>query len=71
MTQRNRNVSAFSGYRTSPSDYSEVVCVATGLKWRSKGSYVDSLPNASYAPDGSGGPLANQTIVELRKSPVR
>lgn len=47
MHMRNHNRSAFNGYHPTPSDYSGVVCLAPGCRgaWRSKGAYVDTLPD--------------------------
>jgi hypothetical protein len=42
--RRNVNVSAFSGYRTRWSDYSDVICEVCPALWRSKARYVDDLP---------------------------
>lgn len=38
------NHSAFSGYRSTPSDYSQVHCLSCNRSWRSKGKFVDALP---------------------------
>jgi hypothetical protein len=46
VTQRKCNFSAFNGYRYSRSDYSQVRCPIDGKTWRSKGAYVDELPDA-------------------------
>lgn len=57
VTARNCNHSAFNGYRWTPSDYSQVRCIAPvdkhhssdgvcGHTWRTKAAYVDDLPNA-------------------------
>jgi hypothetical protein len=46
VTQRNGNASAFNGYRWQYSDYSQIRCPLDGLTWRSKGRYVDDLPDA-------------------------
>jgi hypothetical protein len=41
------NYSAFSGYRFTPSDYSEVKCDerlgGCGARWRTKAKYVDEI----------------------------
>jgi hypothetical protein len=41
------NHSAFSGYRRTPSDYSEVVCSVLmggcGARWRTKAAYVEDI----------------------------
>lgn len=47
---RNGNYSAFSGYRFTPSDYSQVRCTRCGSRWRTKAGYVAGLPDA---PDGA------------------
>ena len=48
VLQRNCNQSAFSGYRKTPSDYSEVCCMVDGCHsvWRTKAAYVNQLPDA-------------------------
>jgi hypothetical protein len=51
------NYSAFNGYHRTPSDYSEVVCIAADApalctKWRTKAAYVDGLP--MYDPTEPG-----------------
>lgn len=38
------NYSAFSGYRRTPSAYSEVKCTECGTYWRTKAKYVERLP---------------------------
>lgn len=38
------NHSAFNGYRSTSSNYSQVHCLSCRATWRSKGRYVDSLP---------------------------
>lgn len=43
------NYSAFSGYRWTASDYSEVHCRKCGKIWRTKAEYVDVLPMAEDA----------------------
>ncbi len=47
VTQRNCHHSAFSGYHATYSEYSTVQCTRPGCFgiWRSKASYVDSLPD--------------------------
>lgn len=47
VTVRKANYSAFSGYHYTPSDWSEIRCVATGQRWRSKSAHVDRLPDAT------------------------
>ena len=37
------NYSAFSGYRFTPSDYSQVSCTECGAVWRTKAKYVEDL----------------------------
>lgn len=46
VTQRNGNASAFNGYHWQWSAYSRIKCFACGLTWRSKGKFVDFLPDA-------------------------
>lgn len=48
VTVRNANYSRFSGGRRTPSDYSEVRCLATGAFWRSKAKANDALPDATH-----------------------
>ena len=47
VTAYRRNHSAFSGYRYTPSDYSELVCVrelgGCGRRWRTKAKYVEEI----------------------------
>ncbi|MEY9937329.1 hypothetical protein [Streptacidiphilus sp. MAP5-3] len=42
---RNANYSAFNGGRRTPSDYSQLTCLACGRAWRSKATYVRELPD--------------------------
>jgi hypothetical protein len=44
---RNYNLSAFNGYRKTDSNYSQVLCTRKGCwgNWRTKASYVSSLPD--------------------------
>lgn len=44
VSHRLHNHSAFSGYRHTRSEYSEVVCDNCGHRWRTKALYVRSLP---------------------------
>jgi hypothetical protein len=46
VTQRHGNASAFNGYRWQWSAYSRVRCPIDGSTWRSKGAYIDDLPDA-------------------------
>jgi len=48
VTMRNCNQSAFSGYKVTPSDYSEVICALHMHRWRTKARYVDTLPNSTF-----------------------
>jgi hypothetical protein len=48
VTIRNANYSAFSGYRRTWSEYSEIRCLNTGHRWRSKAKHVELLRNATY-----------------------
>lgn len=50
VTQRRCNHSAFNGYHRTPSDYSNVVCTRKGCwgTWRTKASYVESLPDIKH-----------------------
>jgi hypothetical protein len=45
VTQRLSNRSAFNGYRTTPSAYSEVCCGSCGTRWRTTAAYVADLPD--------------------------
>lgn len=47
VVQRNYNASAFSGYRKTYSEYSEVRCTVGGCRsvWRTKAAYVGGLPD--------------------------
>lgn len=42
---REANYSAFNGYRRTPSIYSEVICPICLRRWRTRASYVGSLPD--------------------------
>lgn len=42
------NYSAFSGYRFTPSDYSEIICLTCRRSWRTKAKYVSSLKSATH-----------------------
>lgn len=44
VTVRNGNYSAFNGYHFTPSDYSEVMCLKCGWRWRTKAQWVHSTP---------------------------
>jgi hypothetical protein len=50
VTVREANYSAFNGRHRTPSDYSEIVCEkltgGCGRRWRTRGAYVRSLPDA-------------------------
>jgi len=48
VTQYRCNHSAFSGYHRTYSDYSEVWCPVCPRAWRTKASYVNTLPVVSY-----------------------
>lgn len=41
------NHSAFSGYRETDSDYSEILCLECHRTWRTKAKYVSTLPEIS------------------------
>lgn len=47
VVQRNYNMSAFNGYRRTPSQYSEVRCSFAMCRsvWRTKAAYVADLPD--------------------------
>lgn len=45
VTARNKNYSAFNGYKATFSNYSEIRCTCCGAIWRTKADYVNSLPN--------------------------
>ena len=46
VTARHQRTSAFDGYRTMGSDYSDVRCRVCRASWRTKAAYVESLPDA-------------------------
>jgi hypothetical protein len=48
VTARRRNYSAFNGYHCTPSEYSEVRCLVTGARWRTKAAYVDQLRDMGH-----------------------
>lgn len=53
VAMRNGNASAFSGYRWTPSAYSEVRCTKPGCQrppWRTRAAYVSALPDMQQAP---------------------
>jgi hypothetical protein len=43
------NHSAFSGYRETNSDYSEIVCLECHRTWRTKAEYVNTLSHITDA----------------------
>lgn len=43
VIDRNRNYSAFNGYRYTPSDYSSVWCPVCNVSWRTRAGYVRDL----------------------------
>jgi hypothetical protein len=47
VTQRRANRSAFNGYHETPSDYSEVMCLECGARWRTRAKYVSCLRDAT------------------------
>ena len=47
VAMREHNRSAFNGYRYSPSDYSDVLCLACGAWGRTKAKYVALLEDAT------------------------
>lgn len=47
VLQRRHNNSAFNGYHYTPSQYSSIFCMSCNAHWRSKGDYIDRLPDAS------------------------
>lgn len=49
VSQRHCSRSAFNGYRQTYSDWSEVVCLACGARWRTKARYVATLPDLNYS----------------------
>jgi len=49
VVQRLSHHSAFSGYRQTPSRYSEVVCLRCGAVWRTAAAYVPKLADLSVA----------------------
>ena len=50
--QRRCNHSAFNGYRSTSSDYSQVHCRTCGAVWRTKAAYVNNLDDEE-ARDGT------------------
>lgn len=56
VVTRLANYSAFNGYRYVSSDYSEIICLRCGGRWRTKAKYVESVVNA--------------TIEEINASPL-
>lgn len=49
VSQRMCNHSAFNGYHYTPSDYSEIMCLNCGWRWRTKADYVPGLSDMSAA----------------------
>jgi hypothetical protein len=47
VVTRLANYSAFNGYRHTPSDYSEVICLRCGGRWRTKAKYVAAVADAT------------------------
>lgn len=47
VTARCCNHSAFNGYHRTWSDYSEIVCLKCGSRWRTKAKYVATLREAT------------------------
>jgi hypothetical protein len=47
IVQYKANRSAFNGYRTMLSAYSEIRCLKCGHFWRTKAAYVNELPLAT------------------------
>lgn len=45
VTKRHYHLSAFNGYRRTPSDTSEVTCPLCPAVWRTKAIYVERLPD--------------------------
>lgn len=43
VVTRKANHSAFSGYRRTPSQYSQIICIRCNALWRTKAKYVDEL----------------------------
>lgn len=48
VLDRYANHSAFNGYRRTPSRYSGIRCLVTGLYWRTAAAYVGDLPDATH-----------------------
>lgn len=51
VLRRNYSCSAFNGYRTMWSDYSDLACRVCAAHWRSKSPYVAALDNCEYWPE--------------------
>lgn len=45
VIQRQRNFSAFNGYRYTPSAYSSLTCLRCGACWRSRAAFISELPD--------------------------
>lgn len=50
VLRRNYSRSAFNGYRSEWSDYSDVQCRVCRNVWRTKAPYVHSLQDCEYFP---------------------
>lgn len=47
VIDRNCNYSHFNGRRWTPSDYSALVCMKCGWRWRTKAAYVVEVKDAT------------------------
>ncbi|MCK5012202.1 MAG: hypothetical protein KAS66_00120 [Candidatus Omnitrophica bacterium] len=57
VTMYKHNKSAFSGYKYTPSEHSQIHCTECGTFWRTKAKYVDKLQPLQMAlGDATGGP---------------
>lgn len=50
------NYSAFAGYQFTPSDYSAVLCVTCGARWRTNAAWVERCRPATRAERYSAPP---------------
>lgn len=51
VVRRNYTRSAFNGYHSMWSEFSDIACRVCGRHWRSKASWVSGLPDCEYWPE--------------------
>lgn len=68
VVTRRGNYSAFSGYRFTPSKYSDVRCTKCGARWRTDAAYVSSLPDADQEGMRKFDQQRTEAAVEFRRT---